>query len=269
MKLSVTTLGWPASTLEQIVSDITAAGGFAGIDFRGLGEELDITRLPAFNAELNQTRARLMKAGLVISGLSSSVRLVNDAKGERAAAEVLPYCQLADRAGVAFVRVFAGRRRADQTRPAWMAEAVENLKRDLDRTAGCQALLCVETHDDWCHTADVAELLDAVNHPRAAALWDIMITSCAGGESVAQSAATLGRRIRYTHLKDGRVEGDNSHVLTLPGQGSVDLVGAVAELKKLGYEGWLTFEWEKRWHADLPDASVALPMYRTLLKAAL
>ncbi|MDD4888721.1 MAG: sugar phosphate isomerase/epimerase [Phycisphaerae bacterium] len=269
MKLSVTTLGWPGSPLDQVLGDIETAGGFAGIDFRGLGQDLDITKLPAFTLDLDKTMAKVKAAGLVVSGLSSSVRLVLNDKGTRNEEEAVSYCQLADRMGVPVIRIFGGQPRTGQSRDQWMAEAVDNLKRDVDRTSKCKAVICLETHDAWCHTPDVVELLDKVNSPRAMALWDIMITSCSGGENVATSAATLGKRIRYTHVKDGKVEGNDTHVLTLPGQGQVDLLGAVRELKNLGYNGWLTFEWEKRWHADLPDASVALPVYRDLFKSVI
>ncbi len=264
MKLSVTTLGWPSSPLDKVLGDIKSAGGFAGVDFRGLGEELDITRLPAFNAGLDKTLAEIKSAGLVVSGLSTSTRLIADGKGDRKEGEVAGYCKLADRIGVKLVRVFGGQRRKDQSCGKWMAEAVESLKRMVDGSAPSQAVLCVETHDDWCHTADVAELLDKVASPRAAALWDIMISSLAGGETPAQSVANLGSRICYTHLKDGYVEAGKTH-LTLPGEGKVDLLGAVKELKKIGYDGWLTFEWEKRWHPELPDAAAALPAYRKLM----
>ena len=266
MKLSATTLGWPVSTLEQILGDITKSGGFAGVDFRGLGEELDITKLPAFNADLAKTQAAVQAAGLVVSGLSTSVRLVADDKGDRKEEEVVSYCKLADRMGVLLVRIFGGQPRTGQSRDEWMAEAVGNMKRDLDRTSGCKAVICLETHDAWCHAADVAELLDKVGSPRAGALWDIMITQTSGGEKVADSAATLGKRIRYTHVKDAVVKGD-AHNLCLPGKGDVDLAGAVKALKGLGYDGWVTFEWEKRWHPELPDASVALPAYRDLFRS--
>ena len=266
MKLSVTTLGWPIATLDQVLGDVKKCGGFAGIDFRGLGEELDITKLPAFNADLDKTLAKVRAAGLTVSGLSTSVRLVANDKGDRKEGEVDSYCPLADRMGVPFIRIFGGQKRANQSRDQWMAEAVGNMKRDLDRTSASKALICLETHDDWCHSGDVAELLDKVNHPRAAALWDIFITNLSGGEPVAQSAATLGKHIRYTHVKDGYAEGEK-HVLTLPGKGKVDLLGAAKALKNIGYDGWLTFEWEKRWHPELPDAAVALPAYRDLFKA--
>lgn len=32
-----------------------------------------------------------------------------------------------------------------------------------------------------------------------------------------------------------------------------------------GYDGWLSFEWEKRWHSELEEPEVAFPAFvRTL-----
>lgn len=32
-------------------------------------------------------------------------------------------------------------------------------------------------------------------------------------------------------------------------------------LTQNGYEGYLSFEWEKKWHPELPDASEAFPAF--------
>lgn len=267
MKLSVTTLGWPVSTLETILGDIQAAGGFEGLDFRGLGEPLDITGLPEFNENFDQTMAKIAAAGLTVSGLSTSARLI-DRKGGRSEAEVPRYAELADRMGVKFLRVFGGARREGQDRAAWMAEGVENLKKMVDSIAGRQAIITIETHDDWCRSSDVAELLDKVDSPQAQALWDVLITQLMGKETPAETAKNLGGRIKYTHVKDGFIK-DDAFGISMVGEGQVDVAGAVAELKGLGYDGWLTFEWEKRWHPEIPDASQALPHYRKVIEAAM
>jgi sugar phosphate isomerase/epimerase len=267
MKLSVTTLGWPACTLDKVLEDLRNAGGFAGLDFRGLGDEMDITKLPEFNEKLDETMAAIADAGLTVSGLSTSARLVSR-KGGRSEDEVPRYAKLADRMGVKFLRVFGGQRRDDQDRDAWMAEAVENLKTMVDSIADTGAVVVIETHDDWSHSADLAELLDKVDSPKAAALWDVLITCLMGKEAPAESVKNLGSRIQYTHVKDGVVKGGKFGI-SMVGEGEVDLPGAVAELKSAGYDGWLTFEWEKRWHPEIPDAAEALPAYRKVIEPLL
>ena len=54
------------------------------------------------------------------------------------------------------------------------------------------------------------------------------------------------------------------------GDGEIPLRDALQILKAEGFNGWLTFEWEKFWHPSLADASVAFPEFvariRKLLK---
>src|SRR5208282_3571350 len=66
MKLSAMTLGCPAWDLETLLVR-GKAYGYDGVDFRGLGAELDITRLPIFTADLAKTARRIQSAGLEVS----------------------------------------------------------------------------------------------------------------------------------------------------------------------------------------------------------
>jgi len=56
------------------------------------------------------------------------------------------------------------------------------------------------------------------------------------------------------------------------GDGEIPLKDALRILKAAGFDGWLTFEWEKVWHPNLADPSVAFPEFiariRALLQAA-
>jgi len=40
----------------------------------------------------------------------------------------------------------------------------------------------------------------------------------------------------------------------------------LAALHGIGYDGWLSVEWEKKWHPDLAEPDVALPQHATLLR---
>ena len=35
----------------------------------------------------------------------------------------------------------------------------------------------------------------------------------------------------------------------------------LAWLKVAGFDGWLSFEWDKKWHPELAEPEVALPPY--------
>jgi len=69
----------------------------------------------------------------------------------------------------------------------------------------------------------------------------------------------LNGRIFYTHVKDAVYDPDHSSAMkdgwryVALGQGQLPLADAVEELKKLGYDGWVNFEHEKRWQPKLAE----------------
>ena len=70
----------------------------------------------------------------------------------------------------------------------------------------------------------------------------------------------LGRYIRHTHLKDSVAAGnDRRYVLT--GTGDVPVKRQIAALAKIGYRGFYSFEWEKRWHPEIEEGGVAIAQY--------
>jgi sugar phosphate isomerase/epimerase len=71
----------------------------------------------------------------------------------------------------------------------------------------------------------------------------------------------------YTHVKDSLAVGDSQSRYVLPGQGGdVPLVEMIGLLKAGGYDGYLTLEWEKKWHPEIADPAQALPAYAQYLK---
>jgi sugar phosphate isomerase/epimerase len=51
----------------------------------------------------------------------------------------------------------------------------------------------------------------------------------------------------------------------LLGQGEVPVQEMIALLAHDGYQGWVSVEWEKRWHPEIEEPEVALPQHRRLL----
>ena len=45
------------------------------------------------------------------------------------------------------------------------------------------------------------------------------------------------------------------------------LKAAISRLRQDGYEGFYSFEWEKRWHPELPEPERALPRYVDFMRA--
>ena len=87
MKISFTTLGCPEWDLQTIIARAREYG-YDGVDFRGLGAEMDIWKLPEFSSQADQTAS--MHAGRV-TAQGPVAELMTDldlewAGGEQAAA---------------------------------------------------------------------------------------------------------------------------------------------------------------------------------------
>ena len=66
-------------------------------------------------------------------------------------------------------------------------------------------------------------------------------------------------------MKDARRLGDDWELVPL-GEGDVPVRESLAALRASGYAGWLTVEWEKRWHPELEEPEIALPRELETLK---
>jgi sugar phosphate isomerase/epimerase len=54
----------------------------------------------------------------------------------------------------------------------------------------------------------------------------------------------------------------------LPGTGFVPNAEVIGILRDAGFDGWMSFKWEKPTYPDLPDAEVALPAFMRLMAQA-
>ena len=79
MKIAFTTLGCPMWDLDTICRKARAYG-FDGVDFRGLQGQIDVTVSPEFTRDLAATKKKLAEAGIVVSGISSSIKLCEPAR---------------------------------------------------------------------------------------------------------------------------------------------------------------------------------------------
>jgi sugar phosphate isomerase/epimerase len=96
--------------------------------------------------------------------------------------------------------------------------------------------------------------------PAVAILWDAHHTFAFGKESPETTVREIGKYIRHTHLKDSVPAGDDrKYVLT--GTGEVPVRRQVEVLAKMGYRGFYSFEWEKRWHPEIEEPEIAFAQF--------
>ncbi len=266
MKLAFTTLGCPDWDLQTICQK-GKEYGFDGIDFRGLKEDLDITQIPAFTTQLAATKATLAEANLVVSGISSSISLCDSSLHTQNIEEAKRALSVALALGVPYIRVFGKGDVQRHTRTELASIGQQTMEEILALKGAEDVHWVFETHDHWIHSHDCQLLLERIPAPAFGVLWDMGHTTRVGQETAVQTLDMLGDRILYVHVKDALYDPDHPQAMAdgwryvAPGAGQLPLAEAIRLLQNRGYDGWLVFEHEKRWHRELPEPEEIFPQF--------
>jgi len=261
MKISFSTLACPDWTLTQAVH-LASASHYDGIELRFIQNEDLLWKLPAFSSDLAGSRRLIEDAGLVVACVDTSchfhspeavTRSAEIDTGERMA-------DLAESLGARGIRVFGDKVQPgasrEQTR-TWIAESIALL---AGKIKGRPVEIWLETHGDFASSGETASVLRASGSRAAGAVWDAANCFIETGEEPPQGAAALASLIRHVHIKDLRNNGGKWEP-ALPGQGSFPMEEVLAGLHRLRFDGFVSFEWEKKWYPEIPDASVAVPRF--------
>jgi sugar phosphate isomerase/epimerase len=265
MKLAFSTLGCPDWTLERALQAATE-WGYQGIELRLLDREMLSADLPPHRRQ--DVKARCRAHGIAIACVDTSLRLAATEKGERAqtVAEGLAFLDLAADLGSPLLRVF-GMPSEGVSASAALSAGQETLEPLARRGAELGVRIVLETHDAFCRGEQVRQVLAHASPAGAGALWDVM-HPCRVGEALQTTLAAIGDRLLHVHVKDGApIEaGSTTWRQTLLGLGVIPLREIVSALRERSYEGWLSVEWEKKWHPDLEEPEVALPQHADKLR---
>ena len=268
MKLSFTTLACPKWDITKVV-DAALASRYDAIDFRGYLGETEVTNSPYFKGDsLRDIAARVRDAGLAVSCLSSSAAMSAATPEARVKSldAMKRYADLCGAFGCEQVRIFGGATEGISD-PA--ANAAETLVAANEIAVAAGIRFVVETHDSWTDSAMLRSALVAAGWPsNIGFLWDTHHPYRVHGEDPMASAQNLRERLWNTHWKDSYAlpEGNGAHQLCLPGEGDVPLAAIWKALQSVGYESWITLEWEKKWHPDIAEPEVAIPAFADFIR---
>ncbi|MFJ4775858.1 sugar phosphate isomerase/epimerase family protein [Streptomyces sp. NPDC088762] len=244
MKYAFSTLGLPGTPLERSAA-LAAAHGFDGLELRAHPEE------PLHPASPTADRVAglraLTGAGVTALCVAGYARVAAAGPDEPVLAELRALVRLAADLEAPHVRVFPGG--GDLAGPAADALAVRRLRAAAPFAERHGVRILLETHDSHRTGAAAARVLDRVAHPGAGALWDVLHTWL-GGESPAETWRALAAHLGYVQVKD--VASARELVPLGLGAGVLPLAEAVAAVPP---DGWLCWEYEKRWYpeaAELP-----------------
>jgi len=226
MKLSFSTLGCPNWDLNQVIKNAKNYG-FDGVEIRGIKDQLDVSKLPEFTIRAGEIREKFGDAEIEIICFSSSIRMAEPDKSKRNK----HFDELKRYAELCynFDTPFIRIFGGEIGELSWekaIEEAAETLTKMIEIIKDVDSKIVIETHDDWM----------AADH--------------------------------HTHWKDSKIAIDTvmGFEPCLVGEGDLPHEQIYNELKKGGYDGYLSLEWEKRWHQELPDPEIAFPQYFSYMK---
>jgi sugar phosphate isomerase/epimerase len=118
----------------------------------------------------------------------------------------------------------------------------------------------LETHGDFAGTADVSEIFAQLECTQAGIIWD-PANAFAQSDEAPFIPPQLSTRIRHVHLKDVKRDAQGSYRYVLTGEGDFPFRTMFASLTGIGFDGFVSFEWEKHWHPELASPEIALPHF--------
>ncbi|HEY3079411.1 MAG TPA: sugar phosphate isomerase/epimerase family protein [Chloroflexota bacterium] len=259
-KLAFSTLGCPGWTIEQ-AGDAARRHGYAGVEIRLLDGEI----IPADLDASGRARVKRALAGLGIPSVGTSCRFTSLDPAERAASRAAAerYLGLAADLGAETIRVFGGNVAPGDTLDLAVGRIAESLNELALAAERAGVRIALETHDAMSAGRTVADALAAVPSPWVGALWDSH-HPYRMGETAEQTYRLLEGRILSTHVKDARRQGEGWQLLPM-GEGEVPVREMLAALHGHGWSGWVSVEWEKKWHPELADPEVAFPQHVEVL----
>jgi sugar phosphate isomerase/epimerase len=261
-RLAFSTLAFPGTTLARAAS-LGSEYGYQGIELRLIDGELIDPSMPA--SARTTVRQTVAAVGLPIVAVDSSIRLTDEDPGP----DISRFLTLASEWECPLVRVFGGSLSDDpRVRFEQLAGAARVLEASLPLAERAGVAIGLETHDAFSSAAVVAEVLAMVDSPWVGAVWDSH-HPYRMGESPREVYDLIGQRVLLAQVKDARraPERADGWQLTLLGQGEVPVREMLDLLDRGGYQGWISVEWEKRWHPEIEDPELALPQHIELLRA--
>ena len=259
MRISFSTIGCPDCDWVDIYSMATDFH-FDGIEIRGIGRNVFApTAAPFLPRRIDSSIAKLAELHLSISCLSSNTTIRDEESRTIAYTEISDLIDLAEKLSCPYIRILADRD-AVVTAEVNDDEVTEALLKLADMAKGRGVTLLCETNGVYADTTRLKKLLDRVNRPEVAALWDMHHPYRYFGEAPQKTVDTLGDYIKHVHVKDSTLI-DGVLTYKMMGEGDMPIYDMLDALSAIGYDGFISLEWVKRYMPSLTDAGVVFPHF--------
>ena len=251
MKRAFSTLCCLSYNIEEIFR-LAKGARMDGVELR-----LDTEKIRAWheNDEVYTSIQKWPSRGVVVTDIAASISV--QCYDETVIEDAKLCVDVAAGIGAKAVRVFAGAHRkrfSGVVENDWEGIAL-SLRSICTYAAEKQVEIWLETHSNLSSAAEAKKMLDLVDMPNLKILWDVM-HSVEFHETLDESLAALQGCLAHVHWKDGRPAEDTDlceYIHTDLGIGVMALPELLQKFNEVGYEGYVSLEWESPWRAEIRD----------------
>ncbi len=258
--LAFSTIACPDWNVDQVIS-AAQQYGYEGVELRTMGAgSTSLASDPAgANADVAAIRSKFEKAEVKLTCLATGVALHYREEYERLEAikAAKQSVDLAAELGCQSVRMFGYQIYPGELKTKAMKRISERFLQigEYAEESGVEVL--IENGGTFARSKELWKLMQAIDHPLVGVYWNVA-DAAAVGEGPGISVTVLNSKIRGMKVKDLEV-GEGTGFLPL-GEGTVQVERFIESMRGIGYNDFITFEWDKAWLPSLADAEVALPL---------
>jgi sugar phosphate isomerase/epimerase len=257
MKFAFSTVACPTWDFDTIASRAKEYG-YDGVELRGFLNENILSSSNVFLTDARKIASMFDYYGVGMACVSSSIAMTGRRRADRILADdCRRFIETAQELGCGNVKLFDTQVRPGQSRSAAVAALAEWLMPLGDFAAEHGICLLIENALSFRSAKEMWLILERVNHPSICCCWDVGNAALIG-EPPSVSIPTLNNRIAYVQVKDAKI-GPLGATFCKLGDGDMQVEKLVIRLRGIGYDGWVSMEWDKAWLPGLADPEEILP----------
>ncbi len=291
MKIAGHTMGTPEYTLLE-AAVLFSEMGLDAIEIIFQEEYKCAVNWSTTDEELLNYKQQFDKLNLEVSCIvayASDYNLEDDEKRMSAIAECSRCIHIANILGAKYIRIYGGTfLKGDSGFDEKRVILVQSMQSLADEAAPFGINLVLENHFNTMVTGPQIsyDIVKQINRQNVGILYDQANIGFLSGEDYRQCISIQKDKIYYVHVKDFVFKGENKEfvggsvthvkeedravVTKIVGEGIVPWDEILPALKEIGYDGYLSLEYERRWHPmDIPIADIGMKKSAEYIRAIL
>jgi sugar phosphate isomerase/epimerase len=263
VKLAFSTVACPKLTLQQVVQK-AAEWGYQGVELRTLGGGASLLANDPALTDAAKVRDIFVNHGVEPVCLSTSLALHHEDRtvAYQVQRQIRSDLEMAAKIGCRHLRVFGHDAVPGQNRSAVIQRIARQIAPLADRAGELGLQILFENAGGFNTAKDWWWLFNLIEHPMVGMCWNVA-SAAAAGESPAVSVPMLHSRIHMAKVKD-TIVGEGSGFVPL-GEGTVGIEHFVKRLLGIGFDKYISVEWDHAWLPSLAPGEEYLPQAREKL----